>query len=196
MAYHPPAISFRPTRCMLVILNELKNLINNCLRSFASAQDDNSRRAECTSFVHSANAADGEVFMCRSEPASLFLQIQICWRSHYTASPVLRPTYNYNRQTLSDLQLQQADPVRLPTTTGRPCPTFNYNRQNLSDLRISLQFRCDVERIVRSAKAAKKRCRRFDPALVSVQDMAPGSRFRSGIPYLLAPARRLPAICR
>ena len=46
---------------MFVILNELKNLINNCLRSFADAQDDNSRRAECASLAHSANAADGEV---------------------------------------------------------------------------------------------------------------------------------------
>jgi len=48
-------------RDMFVILNELKNLINNCLRSFADAQDDNSRRAECASLAHSANAADGEV---------------------------------------------------------------------------------------------------------------------------------------
>ncbi len=46
--YNFPAVSFRPTKRVFVILNEVKNLDLHAIRSFAGAQDDKLRscRAE------------------------------------------------------------------------------------------------------------------------------------------------------
>ena len=38
--YNFPAVSFRPTKRVFVILNEVKNLDLHAIRSFAGAQDD------------------------------------------------------------------------------------------------------------------------------------------------------------
>jgi len=48
---------------------------------------------EAVRIAHSANSGQGMCSVCRSEPATGLQETNIIWRSHYTASLVLRPTY-------------------------------------------------------------------------------------------------------